>query len=54
MTCIASSSSTVTLYPGVPGGGCGNDRYTVFTEVGFYLDWIAAVFGLEPPPDYQF
>ena len=54
MTCIASSLSNVPIYPGVPGGGCGNDRYTVFTEVGFYLDWIAAVFGLEPPPDYQF
>ena len=38
----------------VEGGGCGNDRYTVFTEVGKYLPWIASTFDLEPPKDYQF
>ena len=38
----------------VPGGGCGNDRYTVFTEVGKYLPWIAENFDMSPPEDYQF
>ena len=41
------------LSSAVEGGGCGNDRYTVFTEVGKYLPWIAENFGLVPPPDYN-
>ena len=39
------------LGPGVQGGGCGNDRYTVFSEVGKYLDWIAENFNMKPPED---
>ena len=42
------------LGPQVRGGGCGNERYTVFTEVGKYLPWIADNFNLAPPEDYQF
>ena len=41
------------LSSAVEGGGCGNDRYTVFTEVGKYLPWIAENFGLVPPADYN-
>ena len=41
------------LGPAVEGGGCGNDRYTVFTEVGQYLPWIAENFNLKPPLVFQ-
>ena len=37
-----------------PGGGCGNDRYGVYTELGKYLDWIAESFNLTPPDDFRF
>ena len=31
---------------GSPGGGCSGDTYTVFTEIGEYLGWIAREMGL--------
>ena len=32
-----------------PGGGCSGDTYTVFTEIGEYLEWIASMMDLLPP-----
>jgi len=41
--------SSWVVSPDEPGGGCGENTYTVFTEVSKYLSWIAEQFDMVFP-----